>query len=187
MIPSPAHNPCTLWDMTDSDCILCAGSSMDHALMVEEVWGDEIWRLTTVRVGELAGYSYLSPRRHIPHITDLEGAEAATFGSVVAMASNAIKDETGAELVYLYVFGGGLDHFHVHLAPHREPGSPLVDDPIKGAKHMTHLPSGEEVWSSDRYPLQSAEIMRAAIAGIRTRLSGPESDDLEAEGGEDLP
>jgi diadenosine tetraphosphate (Ap4A) HIT family hydrolase len=166
--------------MQDPDCVLCAGSSMDHALMVEEVWGDDLWRLTTVRVGELAGYSYLSPRRHIPHLTDLDGDEAATLGGVMAMASNAIRDETGAELVYAYVFGG-VDHFHVHLAPHREPGSPLIDDPIKGAKHMTHLPSGEEVWSSDRYPLQPPEIMSAAIEGIRARLSGS-----EPEGGEDL-
>jgi diadenosine tetraphosphate (Ap4A) HIT family hydrolase len=167
--------------MTDSDCILCSGSSMDHALMVEEVWGDDLWRLTTVRIGELAGYSYLSPRRHIPHITDLDGDEAATFGEVLATVSNAIKDETGAELVYAYVFGGGVDHFHVHLAPHREPGSPLIDDPIKGAKHLTHLPTGEEVWSSDRYPLQDPPIMAAAIQGIRSRLSRSESED-----GEDL-
>lgn len=167
--------------MQAPDCFLCAGSSMDHALMVEEVWGDDLWRLTTVRVGELAGYSYLSPRRHIPYLTDLDGDEAATLGGVIAMASNAIRDETGAELVYAYVFGGGVDHFHVHLAPHREPGSPLIDDPIKGAKHMTHLPSGEEVWSSDRYPLQPQGIMSAAIEGIRARLSGS-----EPEGGEDL-
>lgn len=167
--------------MQDPDCFLCAGSSMDHALMVEEVWGDDLWRLTTVRVGELAGYSYLSPRRHIPHLPDLDGDEAASLGGVMAKASRAIRDETGAELVYAYVFGGGVDHFHVHLAPHREPGSPLIDDPIKGAKHMTHLPSGEEVWSSDRYPLQPAEIMSAAINGIRARLSGS-----EPEGGEDL-
>jgi diadenosine tetraphosphate (Ap4A) HIT family hydrolase len=154
---------------------------MDHALMVEEVWSDDFWRLTSARVGELAGYSYLSPRRHIPHITDLSGPEAETFGEVVALASNAIKDATGAELVYLYVFGEGVDHFHAHLAPHREPGSPLISDPIKGAKHMTHLPTGEEVWSSDRYPLQHADVMTAAIEGIRRRL-GPS----EAEEGEDL-
>ena len=63
MITSAKEGTCTLWDMTDTDCILCAGSSMDHALMVEEVWGDDLWRLTTAKVGELAEYSYLSPRR----------------------------------------------------------------------------------------------------------------------------
>lgn len=167
--------------MSDSDCILCAGSAMDEALMVEEVWSDDLWRLTTVRIGELAGYSYLAPLRHIAHITDLDGEEARTFGTVVAAASQAIKDETGAELVYMYVFGSGVDHFHAHLAPHREPGSPLVDDPIKGAKHQQLLPGGREVWVSDRYPLQSQEIMAAAVAGIRRRLSGS-----EPEAGEDL-
>ena len=149
---------------------------MDDALMVEEVWSDSLWRLTTVRVGELAGYSYLAPLRHIAHITDLDGDEAATFGTTVAAASQAIQDETGAELVYLYVFGGGVNHFHAHLAPHREPGSPLVDDPIKGAKHSQLMPDGREVWVSDRYPLQSQEIMAAAVAGIRRRLSGSEAE-----------
>lgn len=167
--------------MNDSDCILCAGSAMDDALMVEEVWSDDLWRLTTVTVGELAGYSYLAPLRHIAHITDLEGEEAASFGSTVATASRAIRDETGAELVYMYVFGGGLDHFHAHLAPHRDPGSPLLDDPIKGAKHRQLLPDGREVWVSDRYPLQSQDVMAAAVAGIRSRLS-----DSEPEVGEDL-
>ena len=162
--------------MSDSDCILCAGSAMDDALMVEEVWSDDLWRLTTVAVGELAGYSYLAPLRHIAHITDLDGDEATTFGPTVAAASSAIQEETGAELVYVYVFGGGLDHFHAHLAPHREPGSPLVDDPIKGAKHRQLLPDGREVWVSDRYPLQPQDVMTAAIAGIRRRLSGSEPE-----------
>ncbi|MGI9529817.1 MAG: HIT family protein [Acidimicrobiia bacterium] len=167
--------------MNDPDCILCAGPAMDEALMVEEVWADDLWRLTTVTVGELAGYSYLAPRNHVPHITDLDGEEASTFGIAAAKASQAIRDETGAELVYLYVFGGGLDHFHAHLAPHREPGSPLVDDPIKGAKHQQLLPDGREVWVSDRYPLQSQDIMATAVAGIRRRLGGSET-----EVGEDL-
>lgn len=167
--------------MNDPDCILCAASAMDDTLMVEEVWSDHLWRLTTVTIGELAGYSYLAPLRHIAHITDLDGEEASTFGSTIAAASRAIKDETGAELVYLYVFGGGLDHFHAHLAPHREPGSPLVDGPIKGAKHRQLLPDGREVWVSDRYPLQSRDVMAAAVAGIKRRLAGS-----EAEVGEDL-
>ena len=131
--------------MTDQDCVLCAGSEMDDALMVTEVWSDDLWRLTTVRVGEVAGYSYLSPRRHIPHITDLDGPEAASFGHVVARSASAIKEGTGADLVYTYVFGGGLDHLHLHLAPHRGSGSPLLDHAIKGARHKVILQTGEEV------------------------------------------
>ena len=165
--------------MTDSDCVLCAGASLDDALMVEEVWGDDSWRLTTARIGELAGYSYLSTRRHVPQITDLTGAEASSLGSTLATATSAIKAETGAERVYVYVFGGGVEHLHFHLAPHREPGSPLVDDPIKGAKHEQVLPDGREVWVSDRYPLQDQALMRAAIGGIRARMGGSEAAERE--------
>lgn len=157
--------------MTDQDCVLCAGSEMDDALMVTEVWSDNLWRLTTVRVGEVAGYSYLSPRRHIPHITDLDGPEAASFGRVVARSASAIKEATGADLVYTYIFGAGVDHFHAHLAPHRGSASPLVDHPIKGAQHKVDLPSGEEVWASDRYPLQPQDIMIAAISDITMMLN----------------
>jgi hypothetical protein len=42
---------------------------------------------------------------------------------------------------------------------------------IKGAKHQVTLASGEDVWVSDRYPLQSHDTMEAAIAGIRDQLS----------------
>lgn len=163
--------------MTDQDCALCAGQAMDQALMVSEVWSDALWRLTTVRVGEIPGYSYLMPRRHIPHITDLDGPEAASFGDVISRSTTAIKESVGANLVYVYIFGGGVDHFHAHLAPHRGSGSPLIADPIKGARSKVTLPTGEEVWASDRYPLQSRELMDAAIADISVALSpGATSD-----------
>jgi len=144
---------------------------MDDALLVTEVWSDDLWRLTTVRVGEVAGYSYLSPHRHIPHIADLDGPEAETFGVAIARSTAAIQEAAGADLVYVYVFGGGLDHLHAHLAPHRGSGSPLVDDPIKGSRSKIVLPTGEEVWASDRYPLQSREIMDATIADIARTLN----------------
>ena len=157
--------------MTDSDCPLCSGSDMDGALMRTEVWSDALWRLTVAKVSEVAGFSYLEPKRHIADITQLDGEEAATFGDTIAVASAAIKKATGADLVYAYIFGDNVPHLHVQLAPHREPGSPLVGEMIKGAKHQVTLASGEDVWASDRYPLQSHDTMEAAIAGIRDQLS----------------
>lgn len=144
---------------------------MDGALMRSEVWSDDLWRLTASEASEVAGFSYLEPRRHIGDITELNGDEAETFGSTIAAASKAIKDSTGADLVYVYVFGDGVPHLHVHLAPHRTVGSPLVSEMIKGAKHKAHLASGEEVWVSDRYPLVDSDLMQAAIDGIRRRLN----------------
>ena len=157
--------------MAADDCALCAGSSMDHALMRTEVWADDLWRLTSSEASEVAGFSYLEPRRHVADITELDGDEASTLGPTIAKTSRAIKEATGAELVYVYVFGDGVPHLHIHLAPHRSVGSPLVSDMIKGAKHLAHLASGEEVWVSDRYPLVDSDIMQAAIEGIRRRLN----------------
>lgn len=84
---------------------------MDDALLVTEVWRDDLWRLTTVRVGEIAGYSYLSPHRHIPHMTNLDGPEAATFGDVIARSTAAVQESAGADLVFVYVFGRGTRPF----------------------------------------------------------------------------
>jgi|GEM_PF-723595 len=157
--------------MTADDCALCAGKAMDEALMRTEVWSDDHWRLTTAEITEVAGFSYLEPRRHIEDITMLDGEEAATLGPTIAAASKAIKESTGGELVYVYVFGDGVPHLHIHLAPHRTVGSPLVSAMIKGARHKTVLPSGAEVWVSDRYPLVDQDIANAAIEGIRSRLN----------------
>jgi diadenosine tetraphosphate (Ap4A) HIT family hydrolase len=148
---------------------------MDDALMRTEVWSDALWRLTVAKVSEVAGFSYLEPKRHIADITQLSGEEAATFGDTIAMTSAAIKKATGADLVYAYIFGDNVPHLHVQLAPHREPGSPLVGEMIKGAKHQVTLASGEEVWASDRYPLQSRDTMEAAIVGIRDQLADASS------------
>jgi len=163
--------------MTDPDCPLCAGVELDDDLMRTEVWSDELWRLTTAKVSEVAGFSYLEPRRHITDITQLNGEEAATFGETIARSSAAIKAATGADLVYAYIFGDNLPHLHIQLAPHREPGSPLVGEMIKGARHQVTLASGEEVWASDRYPLQDRDLMDAAIAGIAAEMD-PSQDTI---------
>ena len=157
--------------MTDSDCPLCAGTDMDEALMRTEVWSNDLWRLTTSNVTEVAGFSYLEPKRHIVDIAELDGEEAATFGVVIGRVAAAIKAATGVDRVFVYIFGESLDHLHVHLAPHRNEASPLIADMIKGAQHRVILPNGQEVWVSDRYPLQDSNITEAAIADIRELLT----------------
>lgn len=149
--------------------------------MRTEVWSNDLWRLTTAKIAEVAGFSYLEPRRHISDITQLSGEEAATFGQVIASASKAIKDATGADLIYVYVFGDSVPHLHVHLAPHRHDGSPLSNEMIKGARHQVTLPSGAEVWASDRYPLQPVDIMEAAINDITASLNSGYRQDPQAD------
>lgn len=116
------------------DCDICSGRADSYFRRIE-VWSNERWRLTTTTYRELPGFSYLEPRRHIPHITDLDGPESAEFGRIVAEVSSALKNVTGASLVYVYIYGDHIPHLHVHLAPH-VPGDHFIDDVVKDGKSI---------------------------------------------------
>ena len=124
-----------------SDCLLCDADRAADELNRVVVWEDPLWRLAMPRRGYTTGFGYLEPKRHVPHITDLDGQEAATFGPVIARVASALQDAAGAELVYVYVFGGGISHLHVHLGPHRD-GDPLNTDVIRGGVIVEPQPSG---------------------------------------------
>ena len=127
--------------MERPDCTICLGTEGDAGLDRIQVWEDRLWRLTMSTSGYVTGFAYLEPKRHVPHVTDLDGEEAATFGSTLAFVSSALKEAAGTELVWLYVFGGGIPHLHVHLAPHRE-GDPLNAQILRGEVVEEPLPSG---------------------------------------------
>lgn len=155
-----------------SDCALCRGPEGDEDLDRVQVWEDDLWRLTTVRSGELVGFSYLEPKRHIPHITDLDGKEAESFGGVLGRVTRAIREAANAELVYVYVFGGGIPHLHLHLAPHTK-GDPLNTQFIRGETVETHLPSGATMIVSKDFPPSPASEHSAFRERIRRSLAEP--------------
>jgi diadenosine tetraphosphate (Ap4A) HIT family hydrolase len=152
------------------DCQVCLGAEGDADLHRVQVWEDELWRVTTSLASEVAGLSYLEPKRHIPFVTDLDGEEARTFGVVLARATTALKAVTGAGYVYLYVFGMGIPHLHVHLAPHRE-GDALNDRMIRGTVVEQPLPSGAILMTSDEFPPLPEHELRSVADGIRDALS----------------
>jgi diadenosine tetraphosphate (Ap4A) HIT family hydrolase len=115
------------------------------------------------------GFSYLEPKRHIPHITDLDGEEAQTLGQVLGRVTQALRDETGAQLVYIYVFGGGIPHLHFHLAPHR-PNDPLNAQIIRGEVTMEQLPSGAGRSTSKDFPPLPEEEQLAVARRLQHRL-----------------
>jgi diadenosine tetraphosphate (Ap4A) HIT family hydrolase len=153
-----------------SDCALCRGVDGDPDLGRVEVWRDDLWRLMTSIESEVLGFSYLEPLRHIPHITDLDGPEAATFGAVLGRVTSALKEATGAELVYIYVFGGGIPHLHVHLAPHRD-GDALNTQLIRGEVVEERLPSGAGRITSLDFPPISEPDLRAVADRVRSLLA----------------
>jgi diadenosine tetraphosphate (Ap4A) HIT family hydrolase len=138
-------------------------------MMRTQVWEDRLWRLTVSLAAEVPGFAYLEPKRHIPYITDLDGAEAASLGPVLARVTGALREETGAEIVYVYIFGDGIPHLHIHLAPHKS-GDALNSQMVRGEISEQQLESGLTLFTSKEFPpLPEAEL--SAVAGrIRARL-----------------
>lgn len=153
-----------------SNCLMCRGAGADPDLARVQVWEDENWRMTTATVGEAPGFSFLEPKRHIRYVHELDGVEAETFGPVLSACTRSVKEATGAELVYVYVFGGSFDHLHVHLAPQTE-GGPFNDCMLRGTIVEKVLDNGAIVQSSDEYPLLPDEDMQAAAEAIRASRS----------------
>jgi diadenosine tetraphosphate (Ap4A) HIT family hydrolase len=152
-------------------CAICARGAGDVELLREEVWADELWRLSMSTEGYTIGFGYLEPLRHIPHIEELDGPEAPSFGPVLARACAALKAATEAERIWIYVFGGGIPHLHVHLAPHRE-GDALNSAIIRGEMDDVPLPSGAHQLISREFPEQPAETIREAIERTRALMAG---------------
>jgi diadenosine tetraphosphate (Ap4A) HIT family hydrolase len=155
--------------VTTNNCLLCQGAAGDAQLSRVQVWEDRLWRLTTTTDGPVPGFSYLEPKRHIPHITDLDGPEALTFGGVLAKVSEVLRTESGADLVWLYVFGGGIPHLHVHLAPHR-PDDALNSQMLRGEIEQRPLPSGATRLVAKDFPDAPEQEHRALIERLRQRL-----------------
>ncbi|MGH2457209.1 MAG: HIT family protein [Candidatus Limnocylindria bacterium] len=156
---------------TDAGCALCLGPGADPELDRVEVWRDDHWRLSMSRHSPSLGFAYLEPIRHIPYLADLDGPEAATFGPAIARACAALREASGARLVYAYVFGGGIPHLHVHLAPN-VPEGVLNAALIRGEVRERRLPSGAtEMFSLDHPDLPEAEIT-AVMDRVRERMAG---------------
>jgi diadenosine tetraphosphate (Ap4A) HIT family hydrolase len=151
-------------------CIICAGPEGDEALSRIEVWRDELWRLTLSLDAEVLGFAYLEPIRHIANIAELDGPEAQSFGATIAKVCRVLKAASGAKLVYVYVFGDGVAHLHVHLAPHRE-GDALNSQMIRGEIVSEKLPNGFERFFSREFPALPEAEQRRVAEDVRRQLA----------------
>jgi diadenosine tetraphosphate (Ap4A) HIT family hydrolase len=156
--------------MGERDCVLCDGERASRELNRTVVWEDGTWRLSMSRRGYTTGFAYLEPKRHVAYITDLDREEAATFGPVMARVTSALKAAAGADLVYVYVFGGGIPHLHVHLGPHRE-GDALNADIIRGELAYEPQPSGAMRMVSRDFPELAPEEISGVIERARELLA----------------
>jgi diadenosine tetraphosphate (Ap4A) HIT family hydrolase len=153
--------------VTNSECALCNVPAVDADFGRVEVWRDSLWRLTTsVGPGDpTSGFSYLEPLRHIRYVHELDGEESATFGPVLARCAAALKEATGAELVYVYIFGRGIPHLHAHLAPHTA-GDALNESILRGEFEEQALPSGAVAFVSKDF----ADVPVRQLARVADRV-----------------
>ncbi len=70
------------------------------------------------------GWLIVEPKRHAPGLGDLTDDEASAIGRLSNRLARVLKDTLEAEHVYAFVFGDGVPHLHVHLAP-RYPHTPI--------------------------------------------------------------
>jgi diadenosine tetraphosphate (Ap4A) HIT family hydrolase len=146
-----------------SECVICRGKAGDVELRRIQVWEDALWRLTISLEAEVLGFAYLEPKRHIPHLTDLSGEEARTFGDVLGRVSRALQVVTG-------VFGESVPHLHLHLAPHTS-GDGLNTQIIRGEFTVQELESGAQRYVSKDFPVLPESEQRLAAERVRQILS----------------
>ena len=99
-------------------------------------------RLAARYLGFRAGFAYLEPKRHISHVHELDGDEVNTFGPALAKCTKALKEATNAEVAYIYIFGDGIPHLHLHLFP-RKRDDPFVGRPIDPRLSTVHRSEAE--------------------------------------------
>lgn len=153
------------------DCVICRKEAGDTQLHRIEVWRDDLWRLSLSLDAEVLGFAYLEPLRHIASIADLDGAEAHSFGTVIAKACKVLKEATAAPFVYVYIFGDGVPHLHVHLAPHKD-GDALNSQMIRGEIVSEKMPDGFERFYSREFPALPEADQRLVAENVRRRLAG---------------
>lgn len=153
----------------DKACVLCRGKEADADLDRIHVWEDQHWRLTTSLSSEVLGFSYLEPHRHVPDVTALGGEEAETLGLVLSRVTRALREITKCEQVYVYVFGEGVDHLHLHLAPHHQ-GDALSDQIIRGELVEEKLESGAVRYESKDFPLIPETDQRDVVSRLKDIL-----------------
>ncbi len=134
------------------------------------IWEDGLWRLSTLTHGQVPGFSFLEPKRHVRYVEELDGEEAAGFGPVLARVAAGLKEASGAERVYVYVFGGGIPHLHVHLAPHTD-GDVLSATILRGEVETMPGPDGTTLLLSKDFPVPPRSTMREVAARARELLS----------------
>jgi hypothetical protein len=78
----------------------------------------------------LPGTLRIESRRHFTDFADMTGAEAASFGLLLARLYGAVRPVTGAERIHLLATMDYQPHFHAWLYPR------AADEPLRGTAFL---------------------------------------------------
>jgi diadenosine tetraphosphate (Ap4A) HIT family hydrolase len=99
-------------------CPFCAIAEGDGDPDVGIVYQDEHWLVRTISpTPAVAGWLLLQARRHIGDSSEMNAAEAASFGPLLQRVSQVDREVTGALRIYTGSLNEGNPHFHTHILP----------------------------------------------------------------------
>jgi diadenosine tetraphosphate (Ap4A) HIT family hydrolase len=109
----------------------------------------------------LKGWLILKPRRHVEHLGELNGDEAAALGPLIAKVSAAMTAALHPDRIYLTSFGEVVRHVHLYFVP-RYAGMPPI-----GPGVLVQMGSGASPWACDDATAAdaAARVRRALLAG----------------------
>lgn len=113
--------------MDGNGCFICDKHALGDAAEGGVLYQDKlvyVGHLHTMNVPAVyRGYLMVETRRHVSGLGELTDEEAEAVGRLVNRASRALRKGLGADHIFAFVYGTGVPHLHVHLAP-RYPGTP---------------------------------------------------------------
>jgi diadenosine tetraphosphate (Ap4A) HIT family hydrolase len=83
------------------------------------LYEDERWKVCHAPLAEAnPGTLLVESRRHFLDFTEMDEAEAGSYGRLLQTLYAALKEVTGAERIYALTLLEGIPHFHTWLVPH---------------------------------------------------------------------
>lgn len=149
-------------EVPSTDCFVCAKHALGTTAPGGVLFEDELVYAghaypPAEPVLAYRGYLVAEPRRHVAGLGDLTDPEAAALGLLVNRLAGALKEVAKAEHVYSFVFGDGLAHLHVVLAP-RYAGTPREYWGVR----LREWPDAPQVGEAE---------MRSLVARLRARVN----------------
>ena len=113
-------------------CFICRIIARDPDFPADIIYEDDISIVFLDKYPRVVGYTLVAPRRHREQVTgDFTLAEYLDLQRMVYRVTEAVRQETGAERVYLLSLGSnqGNAHVHWHIVP-LPPGVPYDEQQL---------------------------------------------------------